>query len=129
MAATLFDFSYFLSMEALFPSNKTVFFNEFFIPACVNRLFSLFEKVFFYSENILLLVENEKSNIWKITSFRLVETDFFAKGNQFFLPFSDNAATKSFIFPPSGNVILNESAFRLVKTDFLAGEINLLSIF
>ena len=93
-------------MEAVFSSHRKVFLNEFSIPASGNSI-CLVETVFFYIEIFFLLVETEKSNFWKTPLFLLVETNFLANGNRFFLPFSDTPTTTSFIFLCSGNVFLN----------------------
>ena len=132
----------FLSMEAVFPSSRNVFLNEFSIPASENPLslqthhvystlkrrgnglfhivstwntrgvfveFCLVKTVFFYLEISFLVVETGKSYLWKTTIFLLVENDFLASGNHFFLLLSDTLVTCSHIFSSSGKVFLKES--------------------
>ena len=55
--------------------------------------------------DFLLLVQTIGEILFlKITLFLLVETDFLPSGNYFFLPFSDNPVTNSFIFSSNGNL-------------------------
>ena len=65
--------------------------------------------------DLFLLVEIQ---FLKITSFLLVETDFLAGGNHFFLPFSHKPATDNFIFPSNGQVFVNKFCILVSQSGF-----------
>ena len=68
-------------MEAVFPSNKSVFLNEFFIPASGNNIVYLKQYYFIIFWGFFLFAATGESNFWKITLFLQIKTDFLAGVN------------------------------------------------
>ena len=94
-------------MEAVFPSNRNVFLNEFSIPASKNWL-SFYFKQYSFIQRLFSANENCKIQFLKNNFIPVVENVFLASEKPFFfLPFSGTSNSAKFIFLFCGNVFLD----------------------
>ena len=114
-------------MEAVFPSNRNVFLNEFSILASGNRHSVQLKQCSFIQSFVFCLWKPEDPIFEKITLFLLVETDFLASGNYSFSSNLRPSCHCQLYFSTQRKRIFK--AFWLVETHFCLVETLFLSIF
>ena len=111
----LFDFVYIPVNVTSFSTNSSM--NFPFLLMGTNFL-SIWNNILLLRDFFLLVETIREMQLWKITLFLLVETDFLASANHSFLPFIDSPATDIFIFLSSRNVFFNEYCNAISGNEF-----------